>query len=160
MERGRKNRMNIKKQVVRNAVTLSQMIRRRFLFTGGSGTDSTTTAGGFPAGLATAFGAEGAAVVAGGTATAELSSFKLLSTPEGLHPLSLDFPGRRCGHTSTPGDCVEKYTVPRDTGIAVSVKTNLALITRSATVPNSNKKLINFPADAFYTTFAIVLARG
>src|SRR5258708_5277670 len=160
MERGRKNRMNIKKQVVRKAVTLSQMMRRRFLFTGASGIDSTTTAGGFPAGLATAFGAGGAAVVAGGTATAEVSSFKLLSTPRRPPPTAAQFSGSRSAHTSTPGDCVEKYTVPRDTGIAVSVKTNLALITRSATVPNSNNKLINFPADAFYTTFAIVLARG
>src|SRR5258707_1145572 len=83
--------MNIKKQVVRKAVTLSQMMRRRFLFTGASGIDSTTTAGGFPAGLATAFGAGGAALFAGGTATAELSSFKLLSTPEDLRPLLLNF---------------------------------------------------------------------
>src|SRR5258707_8672817 len=78
--------MNIRKQVVRNPAMLSQIIRRRFLFTGGSGTDSTTTAGGLPAGLATGFGAGGAAAVAGGAATVELSSFKLLSTPEGLHP--------------------------------------------------------------------------
>jgi len=82
IERGRKNRMNIRKQVVRNPATLSQMILRRFLFTGGSGTDSTTTAGGFPAGLAATFGAGGAGVVAGGTATAESSPLGLLSTTE------------------------------------------------------------------------------
>jgi hypothetical protein len=76
--------MNIRKQVVRNPATLSQTIRRRFLLTGGSGTDSTMTAGGFPAGLATAFGAGGAEAVAGGAATAELSSFRLLSTSENL----------------------------------------------------------------------------
>jgi hypothetical protein len=72
--------MNIRKQVVRNPAMLNQIIRRRFLLTGGSGTDSTTTAGGFPAGLAGAFGAGGAMVVAGGAAMAELSLFKLLST--------------------------------------------------------------------------------
>jgi hypothetical protein len=71
--------MNIRKQVVRNPAMLNQMIRRRFLLTGGSGIDSTMTAGGFPAG----FGAGGAAA-AGGAAMAELSLFKLLSTPESL----------------------------------------------------------------------------
>jgi hypothetical protein len=76
--------MNMRKHVVRNPAMLSQMMRRRFLFTGGSGTDSTTTAGGFPAGLATAFGAGGAAAVAGGAAMAEPSFVKLLSTPENL----------------------------------------------------------------------------
>ena len=110
-------------------------MRRRFLFTGASGIDSTTTAGGFPAGLAAAFGAGGAAVVAGGTATAELSSFKLLSTPKALRPLPIDFQVSAALTLQRPGDCAEKYTVPRDTGIAVSVKTNLALITRSATAP-------------------------
>jgi hypothetical protein len=84
MERGRKNRMNEKKQYAKKPAMLSQMMRRRFLFTGGSGTDSTTTAGGFPAGLATAFGAGGAAAVADGAAITELSSFKSLSTSEGL----------------------------------------------------------------------------
>src|ERR1700730_15877213 len=98
MERGRKNRMNIRKQVVKNPAMLSQTIRRRFLFTGGSGTDSTMTAGGFPAGLAAAFGAGGAAALAGGAAMAELSSFKLLSTPENLR-----LSGRPCVHTSTQG---------------------------------------------------------
>jgi len=76
--------MNIRKQVVKNPAMLSQMMRRRFLFTGGSGTDSTMTAGGFPAGLAIAFGAGGAAAVTGGVAMAEPSFFKLLSTPENL----------------------------------------------------------------------------
>src|SRR6266404_2550004 len=112
MERGRKNRMNIKKQVVRNAVTLSQMIRRRFLFTGGSGTDSTTTAGGLPAGLATAFGAGGAAAAAGGAAMAEFSSFKLLSTPKNLH-LAHRFSGEPCVHTSTQGIALKIYSSPR-----------------------------------------------
>jgi hypothetical protein len=72
--------MNIRKQVVRNPAMLNQMIRRRFLLTGGSGIDSTTTAGGFPAG----FAAGSAAAVAGGAAMAELSFFKLLSTAETL----------------------------------------------------------------------------
>jgi hypothetical protein len=58
------------------------MINLRVLKTFGSGADSTMTAGGFPAGLATAFGAGGAGVVAAGTATAEFSSFGLLSTSE------------------------------------------------------------------------------
>src|SRR5258706_3038873 len=98
MERGRKNRMNIRKQVVRNAETLSQMMRRRFLFTGGSGTDSTITAGGFPAGRATAFGAGGAAAVAGGAALAEPSFVKLLSTPENL-PL---YPSNFCLNLPSP----------------------------------------------------------
>ena len=84
--------MNIKKQVVRNPTMLSQIIRRRFLFTGGSGTDSTITAGGFPAGFATGFGAGGAggAAAAGGGAMAELLSFKLLSTRK-TSPLPIDF---------------------------------------------------------------------
>jgi len=79
--RGRKNRMNIRKQVVRNPTTLAQTIRRRILLTGGSGVDSTTTAGGLPAGLAGTLGAEGAAGLAGGGAPAELCWSKLLSTP-------------------------------------------------------------------------------
>src|SRR2546421_1716368 len=94
--------MNIRKQVVRNPAMLSQMMRRRFLFTGGSGTDSTTTAGGFPAGLAAAFGVGGAGAVTGGAASAELSSFKLLSNPENLR-LADRFPDSCCAHTSTPG---------------------------------------------------------
>ena len=46
MERGRKNRRNIRKQVVRNPAMLAQTILRRILLTGGSGVLSTT----FPAG--------------------------------------------------------------------------------------------------------------
>jgi hypothetical protein len=41
MDRGKKNRKNIRKQVVRNAATLAQTIRRRILLTGGSGLLST-----------------------------------------------------------------------------------------------------------------------
>ena len=44
IERGRKNRTNIRKKVVRAAATEAQTIRRRILFTGGSGLDSTTAA--------------------------------------------------------------------------------------------------------------------
>jgi hypothetical protein len=55
---------------------------------------------------------------------------------------------------------LENYTVPRDTGIAVSVKTDLVLITRSATVPNFNKKYKLDRQNAIYTTFAIGFARG
>ncbi len=150
--------MNIRKHVVRNPATLNQMIRRRFLLTGGSGIDSTTTAGGFPAGFAAALGAGGAAAAAGGAAMVKLSSFRLLSTPKTLR-LTKRFPGWRRAHTSTPGE-LENYTVPRDTGIAVSVKTDLILITRSASVPNANNNYKLVRQNAFYTTFAIVFARG
>jgi hypothetical protein len=85
--------MNIKKHVVRKPAMLNQTMRRRILFTGGSGTDSTTTAGGFPAGLTGAFGAGGAAAVTGGAATAELSSFKLLSTERKPPPLDQSISG-------------------------------------------------------------------
>ena len=44
MDRGRKNRTNIKKHVVRNAATDAQTMRRRILLTGGSGVLSTTAA--------------------------------------------------------------------------------------------------------------------
>src|ERR1700675_1004668 len=79
MERGKKNRTNIKKHVVRNPAMLAQTMRRRILFTGGSGTDSTTTDGALPAGFAGAFGA-------GGAATAAPSLFMFSSTAENLHP--------------------------------------------------------------------------
>jgi len=55
--RGRKNRKNIRKQVVKNPATVAHTMRRRILLTGGSGVLSTTAAGGLPAGRA------GAAVV-------------------------------------------------------------------------------------------------
>jgi len=58
---------------------LNQTIRRRVLFTGGSGTDSTKTDGAFAAGFAGTFDA-------GGVVTAELCSVKLLSTAENLRP--------------------------------------------------------------------------
>jgi len=86
IERGRKNRTNIKKQVVRNPAMLNQTMRLRVLFTGGSGIDSTMTDGAFAAGFAATFGAGGAEAVTGGAVTAELSSFKLLSTAENLRP--------------------------------------------------------------------------
>jgi len=73
--RGRKKRTNIKKQVVRNPATLAQTIRRRVLFTTGSGVDSTTTDGGLPAGFVA-----GDAALAGGVGTPERSWFTLLST--------------------------------------------------------------------------------
>ena len=67
--RGRKKRRNIRKQVVKNPATLAQTMRRRILFTGGSGVLSTKAAGGFVAGLAVAGGAltTGAAGGAGAT---------------------------------------------------------------------------------------------
>ena len=117
--------MNIRKQVVRNPAMLNQMIRRRFLLTGGSGTDSTMTAGGFPAGLAGTFGAGGAAAIAGGAAMPELSSFKLLSTPENLRLSSSISRLALYSHFNAGG--FANNTVPRDTGIAVSVKTDISL---------------------------------
>ena len=55
MERGRKNRRNMKKQVARKPTTVAQTIRRRILFTAGSGALSTTA----PAGRGAAFAAGG-----------------------------------------------------------------------------------------------------
>jgi hypothetical protein len=54
IERGRKNRTNIRKKVSRDPATVAQTIRRRILFTGGSALVSTTAAAG-AAGLAGAF---------------------------------------------------------------------------------------------------------
>ena len=45
IERGRKNRRNIRKHVVRNPATLAHTIQRRILLTGGSGVLSTTFPG-------------------------------------------------------------------------------------------------------------------
>lgn len=53
IERGRKNRTNIRKKVIREPATVAQTIRRRILFTGGSELVSTTAAG--AAGFAGAF---------------------------------------------------------------------------------------------------------
>ena len=81
IERGRKNRTNIRKQVVRKPAMLAQTMRRRILLTGGSGADSTTSAGGFPAGFAGVFAVAGAAG-AGGSATAtDVSLVGTRSTP-------------------------------------------------------------------------------
>ena len=44
IERGRKNRTNIKKKTVSEPATVAQTIRRRILFTGGSELVSTTAA--------------------------------------------------------------------------------------------------------------------
>ena len=59
IERGRKNRTNIRKKVIKEPATVAQTIRRRILFTGGSEVVSTTAAG--AAGFAAA-GARGAVV--------------------------------------------------------------------------------------------------
>src|ERR1051325_223639 len=59
IERGRKNRTNIRKNVIKEPATVAHTIRRRILFIGGSDVVSTTAAG--AAGLATgAAGARGA----------------------------------------------------------------------------------------------------
>ena len=47
MDRGRKNRTNIKKKVVRAPAIDAQTMRRRILLTGGSAVVSTTAAAGF-----------------------------------------------------------------------------------------------------------------
>lgn len=59
IERGRKNRTNIRKNVIKDVATAVQTIRRRILFTGGSAVASTTADG--AAGFAAA-GARGAVV--------------------------------------------------------------------------------------------------
>ena len=65
IERGRKNRRNIKKNVISDPATVAQTIRLRILLTGGSGVLSTR------AGAAALAGAgEGAAVLAGGAEVA------------------------------------------------------------------------------------------
>ena len=116
--------------MVRNPAMLNQTIRRRVLFTGGSGTDSTTTDGAFTAGFNGAFGTGGAEAVGGGAATAELSCFKLLSTAENLRSGDR-FPDCAALTLQRRG-FVENYTIPRDTGIDVSVKTKVSLFTKSA----------------------------
>ena len=45
MDRGRKNRTNIKKNVIKEPATVAHTMRRRILFTGGSELVSTTAAG-------------------------------------------------------------------------------------------------------------------
>lgn len=70
--RGRKKRRNIRKQVVRKPTTLAQTMRRRILFTGGSGVLSTTAPGGFVAGFVDAGAAVTGAAGRGG-ATGALS---------------------------------------------------------------------------------------
>ena len=67
IERGRKNRTNIKKNVISEPATVAQTIRRRILLTGGSELVSTTAAAGAGfAGAAVRGGVTGAAL-AGGT---------------------------------------------------------------------------------------------
>ena len=68
IERGRKNRRNIRKQVAKNPTTEAQTILRRILLTGGSGALSTTAPAalgiGFAAGGGAFAGAEGGGGVA------------------------------------------------------------------------------------------------
>ena len=77
IDRGRKNRTNIRKHVVKKPAMLTQTIRLRVLNTLGSGADSTTTAGGFAAGLAA-----GGAAVGGMLAVADFSWLGTLSNPK------------------------------------------------------------------------------
>lgn len=104
---------------------LAQTMRRRILLTGGSGTDSITTDGALPVGFAGGFGA-------GGAATAELSCFMSSSTAKKTSATGrIDFQVEQRSHVNA-GDCFENYTIPRDTGIDVSVKTKVSLFTKSA----------------------------
>jgi hypothetical protein len=68
----------MRKQVVKKPATLYQTIRRRVLLTGGSGTDSTTTAGVFAGGFAGTLAAIGAP---DSGATVVVSVLEPLSTP-------------------------------------------------------------------------------
>ena len=61
MDRGRKNRTNIRKKVMREPATVAHTMRRRILFTGGSAVVSTTVAG--VAGFAATLGGALTAVV-------------------------------------------------------------------------------------------------
>src|SRR6185295_1419883 len=72
IERGRKNRRNIRKHVVRNPATLAQTIRRRILLTGGSGVLSTTAPGAFGGVLLAASAGFAAAGVPGADGPAPL----------------------------------------------------------------------------------------
>ena len=80
MVRGRKNRTNIRKQVVRKPATLAQTIRRLILLTGGSGVLSTTAPGaldtGFAAGGVVGFTGGGGAGEPFGAGGAALSGHK------------------------------------------------------------------------------------
>ncbi len=70
--RGKKNRRNIKKQVVKNPTTAAQTMRRRILLTGGSGALSMTApalGAGLAAGGETFAGAKGVDDVAVAPAT-------------------------------------------------------------------------------------------
>src|SRR6266581_7943432 len=89
---------------------LAQTMRRRILLTGGSGVDSTTTAGGFPAGLAGVFAAAGAAGAAGSATANDVSLVGTLSTPM----TSPESHGPRIlkSHTATPR-IAYSYNPPR-----------------------------------------------
>ena len=82
IDRGKKKRRNIKKQVVKNPTTAAQTIRRRILLTGGSGALSTTAPAalgtGFAAGGGVFAGAEGAEVQPPGLQTQEARLLRLL----------------------------------------------------------------------------------
>ena len=59
MERGRKNRTNIRKKVVNAPATVAQTMRRRILFTGGS-SDVASSAAGFAGAAEATLAFEGA----------------------------------------------------------------------------------------------------
>ncbi len=114
IERGRKNRTNIKKQVVRNPAMLAQTMRRRILFTGGSGTDS-TTAPGFIADLAGTLAAGGATAPGGALDPVVACSLGVLSKPK-TSVSEMHFDLRKYLTTNHPG-MPPNHKNPRNTGI-------------------------------------------
>jgi hypothetical protein len=140
--------------VVKKPATLAQTIRRLILLTGGSGFDSTTTAGGLPAAFAGTFAGGVAGAFAGGAVTSELGWSKALSTPLNLRKRDRD---HIVGHSHfNAGKSSTTYTIPRDTGIDVSVKTDLALFTRSAVDKQKDYKMV--PTEGSLYIFKATLA--
>ena len=85
--RGKKNRRNIRKQVVRNPTTAAQTIRRRILLTGGSGALSTTAPAALGAGFAAGGGAFAGAEGGGGGAAPATESWRSMALG-----IALDWP--------------------------------------------------------------------
>ncbi len=85
--RGKKNRRNIRKHVVKNPTTEAQTIRRRILLTGGSGALSTTApaalGAGFTAGGDAFAGAEGGGGVAANSPDTGVVAFDVLVDSSG-----------------------------------------------------------------------------
>lgn len=162
MERGRKNRRNIRKQAVRNAVMLVQTIRRRILFTGGSGVLSTTllagvvlaTAGnGCFVGVDVAGGAPAARVSPGfglAVVLADNSSLTVLSTNANLRWLDSSDTRQRCSR-------VKIVQLPALQGSTLCARTAIRLSMKSAVPIKIYKSGLG---ARIYTLFPNLLARG